>query len=142
MQRRNPLFVAGFPYALGMLGYIGIQIVTHSGAADAKILSAFIPLFVLMLVGAGYQLFWQITTAKVLRSETSEKIPPAILLVIPLANYWWIWRYSKAAEIYTKEKYSNTLIFVLMALLGSIGMGIMQDIYNKMLDQPNQPPQA
>lgn len=132
MQRRNPLFVAGFPYILILIGYVGIQAVSNSGASDENIIKALLPLSILFLIGMGYQLFWQITTAKVLRAETEERIPPAILLVIPLANYWWIWRYSKAAEAYTKEKVSTILSFVLIAMIGSIGMGILQDIYNKM----------
>lgn len=135
MKRRNPLFVAGFPYAMIFLGYIILNLLSVLGS-DGESLpdNAILPILgaiAVILVGVGYDLFWRINTAHTLRRETGKKIPFAILLVIPLANYWWLWRYSEAAEAYTDGKVQTALGFILLALVGPIGNGILQDYYNK-----------
>ncbi len=144
MKQRNPLFVAGFPYILIIIGYIGMQVVSFTqdeGSEPNGLLLVGIFAFLgLLFVGTAYTLYWLISTARVLRRETGQKIPYAILLVIPLANYWWMWRYSQAAEIYTKNKHEAALLFILIALLGSIGNGILQDVYNKTTEVPAPAP--
>jgi uncharacterized BrkB/YihY/UPF0761 family membrane protein len=137
MKNRNPLFVAGFPYTAFLVGYFGLQILAddfkiNGPAPGTSSIVGLISAFVLMLIGGIYSLYWLIVTAKTLRRETGLKIPNAILLFIPFANYWWMWRYSQVVESYTKEKMQGVLAFILIALLGSIGMGILQDTYNKM----------
>ncbi|MDQ3123931.1 MAG: hypothetical protein M3Q14_04595 [bacterium] len=147
MQNRNPLFVAGFPYALIMIGYYVLLALDFADGPSKEIQSsALFPMFgalIMIIVGAGYTLYWMISTARVLRRKTNERIPNAILLVIPFASYWWIWRYGKAVEVYTKGKTQSALTFVLLALLGPIGMGVLQDIYNKMPSNavPSEPNQ-
>ncbi|MBA2279441.1 DUF4234 domain-containing protein [Candidatus Saccharibacteria bacterium] len=141
MKKRNPLFVAGFPYILISIGYVGMQIVTGAFEGEnpsPSIISVIglISAIILLLVGAIYGLYWLIDTAKVLRRETGQKIPTAFLLVIPIANYWWMWRYGQVAEVYTKGKVQGVLVFILLVLVGSIGMGILQDTYNKQLADP------
>lgn len=136
MKYRNPIFVAAFPYSLLVIGY-GVIYGMLGFADESKELesSAVFPTLgalVIILIGAGYSLFWQIETARQLRKLTDESIPPAILLIIPFANYWWIWRYGTATEKLTRGKIQGVLAFVLIVLLGPIGMGILQDYYNKL----------
>lgn len=134
MKYRNPLFVAGFPYAMMLIGYFVIIVLnpsTDNGRLSDSILFPFFGAIAIMLIGAFYTLYWQISTARELRRTTDEHIPLAILLIIPFANYWWQWRYSQAAEKYTKGKLQGVLAFILLFALGSIGMGIIQDFYNK-----------
>lgn len=135
MKHRNPLFVAGFPYALILVGYAGIVIVNimdqHKAGLNGTQIVALVVGAALIAVGLGYNYYWFITTARGLRSQTKAPIPTTWLIVVPLANYWWMWRYSQAVEAYTKEKLQAALAFLLIAALGSIGMGIIQDSYNK-----------
>lgn len=135
MQRRNPLFVAGFPYGMFLIGYLSIQVMSYGLDQNERLSNTgiwtMLGALLIILIGTGYSLYWLISTARVLRRETDEKIPLALLLVIPLANYWWMWRYSAAAEKYTDGKAQTALSFVLLVLVGSIGMGILQDMYNK-----------
>jgi len=136
MQRRNPLFVAGFPYGMFLIGYFSIQVMSYGLDQNEQLSNTgvwtMLGALLIILIGTGYSLYWLISTAKVLRRETDEKIPLALLLVIPLVNYWWMWRYSAAAEKYTNGKAQTALSFVLLVLVGSIGMGILQDMYNKL----------
>lgn len=138
MKQRNPLFVAGFPYAMLLIGYFVLNLLFQTSINEEATTipsSALFPFFgalTIMLVGAGYTLYWLISTARVLRRETNLAMPPAILLIIPLANYWWYWRYSALVESYTRGKAHAALSFLVLVLLGPIGAGILQDYYNKL----------
>ncbi len=143
MKLRNPLFVAGFPYTCWFIGYIVLNVIggiTDDSTDDfgTGMVIALIIALLVVIVSGFYSLYWLIDTARVLRRETGERIPLAILLVIPLANYWWMWRYGSAAEKYTSGKVQGVLGFILLALLGPIGMGILQDSYNKHSHLPDQ----
>ncbi|MDQ3065084.1 MAG: hypothetical protein M3Q36_02335 [bacterium] len=143
MQIRNPLFVAGFPYVLITIGYFVLLFLSETNTNGEINDSAVFPMLgalIMVLVGVGYSLYWYISTAKVLRQQTNLNIPNAILLIIPLISYLWMWRYSKAVEVYTNSKYQTALAFVLLALLGPIGMGILQDVYNKLPPSPDNKP--
>lgn len=138
MKNRNPLFVAAFPYVTISLGYF-VLVIWDAANEDSDSLSSgeglvLLVFFVMLLAGLVYTLYWLVSTARVLRRETTLTIPNSFLVVVPIANYWWMWRYSQATEVYLKEKQQSALIFLLIAALGSIGMGIVQDYFNK-LDQ-------
>lgn len=93
-----------------------------------------------LLAGAAYSLYWLISTARGLRAQINQSIPHGILLIIPFANYLWMWRYSKAVEQYTDGKQQAALVFVVIAALGVIGMAILQDMFNKqMIQKPTLP---
>ncbi len=144
MKHRNPLVVAGIPYTFLVVAYLIFQLlgITIDETAEEVPSSAILPMLIALvvtLISGGYVLYWLISTAHVLRRETGKKIPFAILLIIPLANYWWMWRYSGAAETYTQGKVQTALGFVLLALLGPIGIGILQDYYNKRITQAVTP---
>jgi hypothetical protein len=136
MKNRNPLFVAGFPYVLLFVSYVALNIFSlFSDKSEDMTLVGLIFLLVIVsfiFVALFYFYYWLFSTANVLRRETKQDIPIGLLLFIPFANYWWMWRYSQAAEVYIKAKYPAPLLFVLIALLGSVGNGIMQDTFNKM----------
>ncbi len=143
MKQRNPLFVAGFPLAMISGGYAALEILmalsSNSEDIPEDMLLPVAVTLIVVLIGAGYTVYWLIHTAHALRRLTDKKIPPAILLVIPFANLWWLWRYSVAAEAYTKGKVQGALGFVLLVLLEPIGPGILQDYYNKVTHDAAQP---
>jgi len=136
MKNRNPLFVAGFPYVLLFVSYVALNVFSLFSDNFENMtgigLVILVTLVSLMLIALFYTFYWLLSTATVLRRETKQDIPIGLLLFIPFANYWWMWRYSQAAEVYIKAKYPAPLLFVLIALLGSVGNGIMQDTFNKM----------
>lgn len=155
MHKRKPFGIIAITYGPYIFGYIGLNILSlRSDNSSGINLSTFdiitlIAALSLLLVSSIYAWYWYISTARSMRAYAP--IPNAILLFVPFANYWWMWRYSQAAESFTKGKLQATLAFVVLFLLGGIGMGIIQDYYNKTLDanggqlppvEPTTPPVA
>ena len=77
-----------------------------------------------------YLIYWYIKTADELKTRGGE-IPHWILLFIPVANLYWIWKWSAAIEKATKGTTSGAVAFLLMFFLGPIGAAILQDKFNK-----------
>jgi hypothetical protein len=79
-----------------------------------------------------YTLYWHVSTKRELNAKGAE-IPTAWLIIIPLVNIWWTWKYYEGAEKVTDGKVSGVLMFVLALLVTSlISSAICQDAYNKL----------
>jgi uncharacterized protein DUF4234 len=93
--------------------------------------------FLLPFVTFGiYGLYWLIAT-KGEMNKRGATIPTAWLIIVPLVNIWWLWKYSEGVEKVTSGKLSGVLAFVLLWLLGSIGNAIIQDSFNKLGSNPS-----
>lgn len=77
-----------------------------------------------------YGLYWMVKT-KGEMNERGASIPTAWLIIVPFVNIWWMWKYSEGVGIVTNEKLSGVLTFILLWLIGVIGMAIIQDAFNK-----------
>ena len=76
-------------------------------------------------------------------NENGAKIPTAWLIIVPIVNFWWMWKYGEGVEVVTNGKMSGVLAFILMLLLGFIGQAIIQDSFNKVADgAPSSPAPA
>lgn len=70
----------------------------------------------------------------------------AVFLVLPITFYWFI-KFSKAINEYTQGAMSTAVTFLLLYLLRFIGMALIQDHFNDMMDgniaigQPTPAPQ-
>ncbi|MCL2451968.1 DUF4234 domain-containing protein [Candidatus Saccharibacteria bacterium] len=96
-----------------------------------------IAVFLLPCVTFGiYALYWMVKTKGELNRSGADKIPTAWLLIVPIANIWWLWKYSQGAAKVTNQKYSDAVFFILLFLTSMIGMAITQDAYNKTGAQP------
>lgn len=90
-----------------------------------------IAVFFLSLITVGiYAIVWEVKTKNEMNKLGAE-IPTAWLLIIPFANIYWTWKYSEGVEKVTQGKISGILAFILLFLLGIIGMAIIQDTFNK-----------
>jgi hypothetical protein len=90
-----------------------------------------IAVFFLPFVTFGiYGLVWQVKT-KGEMNRLGAGIPTAWLLIVPLVNIWWLWKYSEGVEKVTNGGMSGVLAFVLLFLLGVVGMAIIQNEFNK-----------
>ena len=58
-------------------------------------------------------------------------IPTAWLLIVPIANLIWLWNYGKGVEQVTAGQTNAATVFILVILLGSIGMAVAQSNFNK-----------
>ncbi len=91
-----------------------------------------IAVLLLPLVTFGiYSIYWQVKTKTELNTR-GAKIPTAWLLIVPFVNIYWLWKYSEGVEIVTNNRLSAVLAFILLFLLGFIGMAIIQDHFNKL----------
>lgn len=92
----------------------------------------------LILVTFGiYGIVWQVKT-KGEMNKLGANIPTAWLLIIPLVNIYWLWKYSEGVEQTTKGQMSAILSFVLLYLLSIIGAAVVQDSFNKIGSVPAQ----
>ena len=76
-----------------------------------------------------YGLYWEVKT-KGEMNTLGTNIPTAWLILVPIVNIWWLWKYSEGVEHVTGGKLSGVLAFILLFALGSIGAAIIQDSFN------------
>jgi hypothetical protein len=76
-----------------------------------------------------YGIYWQVKT-KGEMNAVGANIPTAWLIIVPLVNIWWLWKYSEGVDQATGHKLSGVLAFILLWLLGPIGAAIVQDSFN------------
>lgn len=88
-----------------------------------------VALLTLVTIGI-YGIVWQVKT-KGEMNKLGADIPTAWLLIIPIVNIYWLWKYSEGVEKVTKGQLSAILSFVVMYLVGFVGIAIVQDSFNK-----------
>lgn len=87
--------------------------------------------FLLPIVTLGiYSLYWLIKSKDEM-NEQGAQIPTAWLLLVPIANLWWTWKFCEGVGHVTNNDTSPGLALVLMLLLGNIGMAVIQSGLNK-----------
>ncbi len=77
-----------------------------------------------------YSIVWYVKTKNEM-NRLGADIPTAWLLIVPIANIWWVWKYSEGVERITAGKSNSALSFLLMYLLGSIGQMVVQMSFNE-----------
>jgi len=86
--------------------------------------------FLLVLVSQIYFVYWYYKTSLEIRNR-GYNIPIFILYFIPLANFYWLWKYSEAVEGVTKSKLQAVVVFLVNFLAGiPIAPLILQYYYN------------
>jgi hypothetical protein len=85
-----------------------------------------------------YGIVWYVKTKGEMVSKGAE-IPTAWLLIVPIVNWWWAWKYSQGVEKVTKGGSSAGVTFALLFFLGCIGMAITQNAFNNISDGGGAP---
>ena len=80
-----------------------------------------------------YELFWLVRTKTEMNSKGAE-IPTALLLLIPLVNLYWLWRFCCGVEHVTDGGMTVGKAFLLYLFLDFIGASIIQSKLNKVAD--------
>jgi len=87
--------------------------------------------FVLPFITFGiYSIYWLVMTKAEMCSKGAN-IPTAWLIIIPLANIWWYWKFSEGVEEVTHAQTSAGVAFLMLFLLPIIGPAIVQTTLNK-----------
>lgn len=77
-----------------------------------------------------YEIYWSVKT-KGEMNALGATIPTAWLIIVPLVNIWWLWKYSEGVGKVTGEKLQPVLAFILLFLLDIIGMMVIQHYFNQ-----------
>ena len=85
--------------------------------------------FVSLITFGIYGLVWYVKTKNEMNAKGAQ-IPTAWLLIIPIANIYWLWKYSQGVELVTNKGMSAGVAFILIFFLAVIGMAIIQSKFN------------
>lgn len=88
------------------------------------------PLLLPLITFGIYSLVWSVKTKNEM-NRYGTAIPTAWLLIVPIANIFWLWKYSLGVEVFTRRGLGRHAAFWLMLLLGSIGAAIVQHRFNR-----------
>jgi hypothetical protein len=77
-----------------------------------------------------YGLVWHVKTKREMNARGAD-IPTSWLLVVPLANLYWLWKWAEGVEVVTRRSMSSAGAFVLVILTGFIGQAIVQSKLNQ-----------
>ena len=87
--------------------------------------------FLLPIITLGiYSIYWHVVTKNEM-NRAGASIPTAWLMIIPLVNIWWLWKFSEGIAITTNEEMTGPVAFLLLLILESIGAAIIQTSLNK-----------
>ena len=81
-----------------------------------------------------YEIVWAVKTKNEMNREGAS-IPTAWLIIVPIANIVWLWKYAVGVEQFTSYRMGRHGAFWLLFLLGIIGMAIVQSFFNAALDE-------
>jgi UDP-N-acetylmuramyl pentapeptide phosphotransferase/UDP-N-acetylglucosamine-1-phosphate transferase len=76
-----------------------------------------------------YALYWLVST-KHQANALGAKIPTCWLLIVPIINYYWLWKFSEGIEYVTNKKVEGVISFIALLFLSVIGMAIVQSGIN------------
>lgn len=77
-----------------------------------------------------YAIYWMISTKDDINS-LGAKIPTGWLIIIPIANLYWIYRYCEGFSEYVKKDNNTLMWFIVFILVGIIMPAIVQSELNK-----------
>ncbi len=90
---------------------------------------------ILSIVTLGiYSIVWSVLTKREMVALGAQ-IPTAWLIIVPVANIWWTWKYSVGVEKITNGDNKAAVVFLLLFLLGVIGIAIVQSFFNRMAEE-------
>jgi hypothetical protein len=98
-----------------------------------------VAVIVLSLITFGiYGIYWFVAT-KTEMVDRGASIPTSWLLIIPIVNIYWTWKWCEGVDHVTQGKMSAAVTFLLVFLLGVIGVAIVQATFNKTEERARLP---
>lgn len=94
--------------------------------------------YILAIVTFGiYGLYWLHSTKKEMNGILGASIPTSILLIIPIANIYWMYKYAEGFSTKVKKDDNTILWTLLFVFLSIITPAIVQSELNKLADNHN-----
>jgi hypothetical protein len=87
-------------------------------------------LFMIITFGI-YGIYWYASTRREM-NELGAKVPHWILMIVPIANLYWGYKYCEAFANVVKKDKNAVLWFVLWLLVGFVIPGFVQSNLNKL----------
>ncbi len=78
-----------------------------------------------------YFLYWYVQTKREINENFGASIPTCWLLIIPIANIYWMYKYAEAYSLYVKRDDNTVLWAILFILIGIIVPALVQIELNK-----------
>ena len=97
-----------------------------------KLRSPAAPLLLPFITFGIYSLVWAVKTKNEMNSVngSDKRIPTAWLLIVPIGDIVWLWKYSVGVENFTRGGLGRHAAFWILFLLGAIGTAIVQSSLN------------
>jgi len=93
-----------------------------------------VKIYVLGIITLGiYFLYWFYKTKEEING-LGGNIPTAILLIIPIANIYWLYRYAESFSKFVKKDNNTALWFLVFWLVTIIAPAIVQSELNKLAE--------
>ena len=86
-------------------------------------------LFTLITLGI-YGIYWMVSTKDEM-NELGAAIPTAWLIIVPIANIYWTYKYCEGFATKVKKDNNTILWFIVYLLVGIIMPAIVQSELNK-----------
>ena len=80
-----------------------------------------------------YGIYWEVKTKDEINSLGAQ-IPTAWLLIVPIANIYWLYKYAEGYSNVVKKDNNGILWFILFWLITIIMPAIVQSELNKIAD--------
>jgi hypothetical protein len=77
-----------------------------------------------------YALVWMVKTKREINSLGAE-IPTSWLIIIPIANIFWMYKYCEGFSTYVKKDNNAVMWFIIYLLIGIIMPALVQSELNK-----------
>lgn len=88
-------------------------------------------LYILGIITLGiYFIYWMYSTEEEMKKMGAD-IPHIILIFIPIANLYWIYKYCDGFSKYVKKDNNTVIWFIVWIIIGIVMPGIVQSELNK-----------
>ena len=77
-----------------------------------------------------YGIYWYVVTKKEM-TDLGADIPTAFLVIIPIVNIYWLWKYSKGVESISNGNTNGVLLFIIWLVFSPVAIYLTQTELNK-----------